>query len=153
LYSGGKSSITITFDITVLGSLPTHAGIVWTDVGFADPANGFGGVTFSALDAFGTSLGSIGPFTLGDGRFAGETAEDRFLGIINPGGISAMTISINNSVDWEVDHLQYGFAGAQRPVDAHVPEPSSFALLTMASVILIRRFRKDLRHGNRRTAI
>ena len=47
--SGGQG-LTFTFDAGVLGSLPTYAGIVWTD--------GLNGVTFEAFDAMGVSLGT-----------------------------------------------------------------------------------------------
>jgi len=126
-YSGNThSSLTFTFSAASLGgNLPTHAGLVWTDVGNATPALGIGSVTFSALDANGNSLGSIGPFTLGDGTALSATAEDRFFGVIHAGGISSFTISTDNSLDWEVDHLQYGFL----PGGNVVPEPG--ALITL----------------------
>jgi hypothetical protein len=123
-YSGNvASSMSFTFSSTVLGTLPTHAGIVWTDVGNVLAGSNFsGGVTFEAFDANGTSLGSIGPSTLGELGATGETAEDRFFGVYNPGGVSRITISMNNSVDWEVDHLQYGSTPP-------IPEPETYALM------------------------
>jgi hypothetical protein len=122
------------------GSLPTHVGIVWTDVGSATPDFGVGSVVFSALDANGISLGSIGPFSLGDGSSDGGTMEDRFFGVVNPGGISQVRISMGNSTDWEVDHLQYGFHPSV------VPEPGSLALLAtgMGSLLMLRRRRSSL---------
>ncbi|MBX9622519.1 MAG: hypothetical protein K2X82_01760, partial [Gemmataceae bacterium] len=125
-YSGGQNAtLTVTFDAAVLGSLPTAAGIVWTDVGFVTSGtNGFGDVTFSATGPGGASLGSIGPFTLGDGSSTGETPEDRFFGVTNAAGIESITISMSNSTDWEVDHLQFLLAPA-----AAVPEPGSLALV------------------------
>jgi hypothetical protein len=48
---------TFTFDAGVLGSLPDHAGIVWTD--------GAGAVTFKAFGPGHVSLGTLGP----DGSF------------------------------------------------------------------------------------
>jgi hypothetical protein len=127
-FSGGtNSTLTFSFNPAALGgSYPTAVGIVWTDVGLVTSGPlGFGPVSFSALDALGNSLGSIGPFTLGDGSALGSspggTAEDRFFGVTNAGGISSVTISMSNSTDWEVDHLQYGVAV--------VPEPSSFVLV------------------------
>ncbi len=133
-YSGqATSSLTITFDAPLLGGLlPTHAGIVWTDVGSSTPTSGFDDVTFSALDASGVSLGSIGPFLLGDGLVTGETAEDRFFGVVNLAGISSFTITMSNSVDWEVDHVQFGTTA--------IPEPSGLALISLgAGVVLLRR--------------
>src|SRR4029077_12276079 len=38
-----------------------------------------------------------------------QTSEDRFLGIVNPDGISSVTLTMTNSINWEVDHLQYGY--------------------------------------------
>ncbi len=116
-FISGTKSLVFTFDSSVFGGrLPTHAGIVWTDVGFTGGPLGIDGVSFTALDENGNSLGSIGPFTLGDGQADGGTAEDRFFGAVNPGGISQIRISMASSEDWEVDHLQYGF----------VPEPSTW---------------------------
>ena len=60
----GSCGLTFTFDKAVLGSLPTAAGIAWTDGLFA--------IHFSAVDAFGNSLGQINDssgcdFSCGDG--------------------------------------------------------------------------------------
>ena len=99
-FSGsGSTGITFTFDATVLGSLPTQVGILWTD--------GSGTTLFEAFGPGGVPLGQIGPVAIADGSFVGETAEDRFFGVTNPGGISAIRIS-NTSGGIEVDHLQYG---------------------------------------------
>ena len=87
----GASSITFSFDGGVLGSLPTHAGIVWTDVGFASPTDGFDSVTFEAFDGASASLGTIGPVSVGDGLKTGQTAEDRFFGVAYGGGISSIS--------------------------------------------------------------
>lgn len=101
-----SSSLTFTFNAAALGgNLPTHTGIVWTD---ANASASRSQVEFSALDSSGTSLGSIGPFGLGDSVISGTTAEDRFFGVYNPSGISSITISMHGSNNWEVDHLQYG---------------------------------------------
>ena len=112
-----RNSVTFTFNAGVLGgNLPTHAGIVWTDVNAS--ANNRQ-VVFSAQDNTGNSLGSLGPALLGDNLLSGQTAEDRFFGVFNTSGISSITISMPNSRNWEVDHLQYGF----------VPIPASALLL------------------------
>lgn len=119
LYSSGK--IVITFNAGVLGSLPTHAGIVWTD--------GSGTATFEAFDSLGVSLGTI-QGSHADLNFSGGTAEDRFYGVIHAGGISR--IEIRNSVAFvEADHVQYGA----------VPEPGTLAALGLGAAALSRRRR------------
>ena len=122
-YSNNNTSLTFTFNAAILGALPTHAGIVWTDVGYDTEALSFGTVNFEAFDAANNSLGTKTAF-LGDGFSTGQTAEDRFFGAINAGGISKIVISMPYSGDWEVDHLQYGVAAA-------VPEPSTYALMAL----------------------
>jgi PEP-CTERM motif-containing protein len=115
-FSGdGLAGITFTFDPNVLGQLPTHAGIAWTDGELA--------VHFSAKDSQGNSLGTIDDssghgFSGGDG----DPSNYRFFGAIDPNGISSITIS-NDSGGIEVDHLQYGLAS--------VPEPGSLSLLAL----------------------
>lgn len=85
-FSGsGAAGVTFTFNAGTLGSLPTHAGIVWTD--------GAGTVTFKAFGPLNVPLGTIGPVSdasFPDGGVSGTTAEDRFFGIIAPGGISSI---------------------------------------------------------------
>src|ERR1043166_7034698 len=103
----GSTGIRFTFNAGVLGALPTHAGIAWTDGELA--------VHFTAFDQNGRSLGTIDDssghgFSGGDG----DPTNYRFFGAINSGGISAIFIS-NDSGGIEVDHLQYGL----------VPEPST----------------------------
>ncbi len=97
--AGGASGITFTFDAGVLSGFPTAAGIVWSD--------GDGDTSFEAFDALSMPLGGIGPVTIATGGVTGQTDEDRFFGVYEPGGISAIKIS-NTSGGIEVDHLQYG---------------------------------------------
>lgn len=97
--SNGQAGIKFTFDANTLGSLPTYAGIVWTD--------GAGMTTFEAFDVKGNSLGRIGPVAIADDSYSGTAREDRFFGVIERGGISAIKIW-NSSGGIEVDHLQYG---------------------------------------------
>jgi hypothetical protein len=119
-YSSGTTVLTFTFS----GTLPTHAGIVWTDVG-DELGGGFDGVADVIFEAFGPGnvpLGSVGPVTLGDGASNGGTAEDRFFGVIDLGGIESIRLTMPTSNDWEADHLQYGVL---------VPEPGTLALLAL----------------------
>jgi hypothetical protein len=127
-YSAGNTILTFLFTGSGPGgALPTHVGLVWTDVGFnTNPArDGYGTVQVEAFDAVSVSLGVFGPFQVGDGLFGGQTAEDRFFGAINPGGISRITMTMTDSSDWEVDHLQYGVL---RPV----PIPAALPMLVAA---------------------
>jgi IPTL-CTERM motif len=59
-----------------------------------------------------------------------STAENRFFGVTNPGGISSIRIS-NTSGGIEVDHLQYGLFGAA-PAAIDLPTTSQTALLLLA---------------------
>jgi len=129
--NGLASSFEFAFDAGALGALPTHVGLVWTDVGSAQTP-GIDGVTFEAFDAGGLSLGTIGPVTLGDGLANGGTAEDRFFGVEFLGGVSRMRISMASSTDWEIDHVQYGL----------VPSPGAFGLLALGAVATLRRQRR-----------
>ena len=124
--SAGPSTISFNFNAGVLGQYPTHAGIVVTDIGLSTTGNGTGFVTFEAFDSLGISLGTIGPIAAGDGAKNGGTAEDRFYGVFNSGGISKISVAMN-SHDAELDHLQYGFT---------VPEPASWLLAGVGLVCL-----------------
>lgn len=108
--SGTQTNLTITFSAAALGGkLPTHVGIVWTDVGNVTSGSfGVGTVRFTARDANGVLLGTNTGVNLGNGSPVPSQAEDRFFGVVNAGGISSISISMANSKDWEVDHLQYG---------------------------------------------
>jgi hypothetical protein len=116
LYSLGNTSFEFTFDPTVLGDYPTHAGIVFTDIGLNNVTLGVDSLIFEAFDPLGVSLGQIGPTLVGDGDVRGTTAEDRFFGWISAGGISRISLSSQAPTDdWEVDHLQYGRAATGVP--------------------------------------
>jgi hypothetical protein len=100
---GGATGITFTFHADVLGNLPSHAGVVWTD--------GLNNIHFEAFDGNGVSLGQLSG-SHADGSFQGTTAEDRFYGAVDTAtGISRISIS-NDAGGIEVDHLQYGLAAA-----------------------------------------
>jgi hypothetical protein len=129
------TSFTFVFSAAELGGrLPTHAGIVWTDVG----RNGGGtplardlieNTYFEAFGSTGDSLGIIGPFLLGDTSISRTAAEDRFFGVIDLAGISAIRISMPGLTNWEVDHLQYGVSP--------IPEPGTALLLGVGVLSLL----------------
>lgn len=119
----GVTGVVWTFDANILGQLPTHAGIVWTD--------GSNDIGFEAFDENGNSLGTLGG-SHANGSFSGETDEDRFYGAINAGGISSIHLW-NGGGGIEMDHLQYGFGP--------VPEPATFAALGLGALALLRRRR------------
>lgn len=124
-----STGVTFTFNASALGGLPTHVGIVWTDG--PNP-------TFEAFDALGNSMGTL-VGNSADGSFSGTTAEDRFFGATNLGGISKISIY---ATSWEADHLQYGRSTA-------VPEPATGATLAGATVFALA---LGLRSRNRRVA-
>lgn len=126
LFSGsGSTGITFTFDALVLGALPTHAGIVWTD--------GAGTINFEARDAGGSLIGSLSG-THADGSITGQTAEDRFYGVQYAAGIKSIKIW-NTAGGIEVDHLQYGG-------EAPVPEPATMALVAATALAAMRKRRR-----------
>ena len=130
-FGAGLPGIEFSFSAAELSALPTHAGMVWTD--------GAGTTSFEAFGADGSSLGVLGPFSHADGTFLGTTADDRFYGVIEPGGISAIKLT-NTSGGIEVDHLQYGLLGeiegppGPPPTDGVVPEPTSLLLFGLGGL-------------------
>lgn len=131
-YSGGvATSISFSFDAGAIGHLPTHVGIVWTDVGIVPGSpEGFDSIALRAFDQNGLSLGGILFDNLGDGNVLGGSAEDRFFGAIFSGGISKITItSLGGSGDWELDHLQYGIQAVPVPAAAWMLAPALAGLL------------------------
>ncbi|MDA0823343.1 MAG: hypothetical protein O3C28_13105 [Proteobacteria bacterium] len=133
---GGAPTFTFEFNEVELDGLPTHVGLVWTDVGFAPPPTDFfGTVTFEAFDSQGDGLGSTGPTGVGDGFASGQTAEDRFFGVICDGGVSRLSVTMaGSSDDWEIDHLQYGRS-------APVPLPAA-VLLMLSGLLGLNRYRR-----------
>lgn len=131
LYSGNSQfDLIVTFDRNVLGSLPTHAGIVFTDIGnVVAGSTGFGKVLFTAYDADGAEIGNSGLVDVGDGTAFGAAGDDRFFGVIHAAGIGSFKLATSNSADWEVDHLQYNGTAA-------VPEPESVVLMVVGGLLL-----------------
>ena len=121
-----RDFVSFVFDEDILGNLPTHVGIVFTDVGNTydpdDPTREIttcrGNLTFTAFDENGDPLGSIFQDGVGIPEPSaglctrGQTEEDRFFGVIYSGGISSITVGMN-APTWEMDHLQYGYAGVE----------------------------------------
>jgi hypothetical protein len=113
---GGSVGITFSFPFPV-----TAAGGVWTD--------GAGTTSFEAFGPGMVSLGTIGPVTINDGLFTGETGEDHFFGVQDPGGIVAIKLS-NSTGGIEVDHIQYG----EIPVAVPALAPAGWVALTFSIV-------------------
>lgn len=136
-FASGFPGITFTFSAASLGALPTHAGIVWTD--------GAGTISFSASGPGGVlapcSVVGFSDAGSPDGSVNGETAEDRFFGCSDPGGISSISIS-NSSGGIEVDHLQYG--GPAGGPGRGVPAPAGLILLAsgLIGMTVARRLRR-----------
>ncbi len=118
--SGGAAGITFTFNPVVLGSLPTQAGIVWTD--------GLDPITVNFYDGVGTFLGGVTASGIADASFTGGTAEDRFFGLSYSGGIGSIFISSGAGGGIEVDHLQYG--------GVVVPAPGALLLGSLGAGLL-----------------
>ncbi len=106
------------FDEETLGGLPRSVGIVWTDGNFDATT------TFSAWGPKGELLGTM-DFVFGDDGHQGSTAEDRFMGVIFEGGISAIEVSANLG-RIELDHVQYGDI---------IPAPGVLALLGLSGLL------------------
>ena len=115
-----------SFNAAALGALPTYAGLVWTDGSVGT------GVTFQAFGADGSTVvcNIVAP-AVGNFSFNGETAEDRFFGCSDAGGISRVTLLNSNGGGIEADHVQYGRPGATTPV----PEPASALLVGLGLAV------------------
>ena len=124
-HATGSLGATFTFDPSVLGSLPTFAGIVWTD------GNPGGYTQFSAYDGDDNLVGLIDSENFHDNSFAGTTTEDRFFGVFHEAGIARFTIRDPGSGNGiELDHLQYGGISA-------VPLPAALWLFGTALLGLV----------------
>ena len=129
----GNPGVTFTFS----GPLPTAAALVWTDgASFDFVAND--DVTFQA---FGPGMASLGVWTFTfavPDTYAGQTAEDRFLGVQDPGGILALRV-VNPSGQLETDHVMFGTAGSNEAV---VPEPTTLTLVGLGALMGMARRRR-----------
>lgn len=132
-YSNNATNVMIFTFAAVNGAYPTSVGVVWTDVGNVLSGQlGYGSVFITAWGpGISNNLGSTTPVILGDGSALSSTADDRFFGVTDPGGIRRLDVYTQNSVDWEVDHVQYGYA----------PAPAGLALAGFAGLMLGRRRR------------
>ncbi len=115
------------FDAKALGGLPRQVGLVWTD-GNIDAIT-----YFEAFDNNGQSLGIL-ELVLGDDKHQGGTDEDRFIGAVFEGGISAIEIRATLG-RIELDHVQYGDI---------VPAPGVLALFGLSGLIVRRSRRRRL---------
>lgn len=138
LSGGANTNLVVTFNAAALGGhLPTHVGVVCTDIGGVFVGQfGVGDVTFTAYDATNGWLGSITATNFGNGFFQGDspgaTTEDRFFGVSNPAGISSINLSVSNSRDWEADHLQYGYFIPKLRIESSAPNTVVLAWSTNA---------------------
>jgi hypothetical protein len=128
------ASTGFSFNPALLGGLlPTDVGLVWTDGPFSTA------VTFQAFAADGSTLVcNITGSGFANNSFNGETAEDRFFGCADPGGISKVTMTNALGGGIEVDHLQYGHLGS-----TPVPEPATLTLFGIGGVAALLRRRRN----------
>jgi hypothetical protein len=134
-FASSEASLTFTFSTALLGSLPTDAGLLWTDIGLANVRTGTDSVLFEAFDAEHNLLGVIGPSSLGDGLFAGQTAEDRFFGVTSAGGIASIRITSLSSTERDMDQLPHDPAEVMRAMGlgGDSDSPTFLALLIVGS--------------------
>lgn len=129
LFNGSAATgIEVVFDSEILGGLPTHVGLVWTD------GSTFQNITvrLEAFDLDNNSLGfvenAVGFNDTTNG--GGTSAEDRFYGVIDDGGISRILMTGTGGGGIEVDHLTFGAAVNNE----NLPEPAALALLGVGLV-------------------
>lgn len=91
----------LTFDAAVLGALPTHVGIAWTDGNTGCDA------VFEAYDAADMPIGTKSAAAVGDGSNSGTVDEDRYFTVVHTAGVKKIVVK-SSSGGVEVDHLHYG---------------------------------------------
>jgi hypothetical protein len=127
-FSGSAGAgVRFTFDSGILGALPTHAGIVWTDGG------GNATVTFQAFDASNNLLCDTSSPLGNSSSVNGETNDDRFFGCSDSAGIASIFIRDSGGGGIELDHLQYGNLASSTAV----PAPATLALLLAGLTALV----------------
>ena len=97
----GNGTLGFTFDATVLGALPTHVGIAWTDGSTGCDA------VFEAYDAADVLIGSKTAAAVGDNSISGTVAEDRYFGVVHGAGVKRIVVK-SSAGGVEVDHLLFG---------------------------------------------
>ena len=97
----GGGTLDFTFDAAVLGGLPTHVGIAWTDGATGCDAS------FEAYDALNVLIGTRTATGVGDATNTGSTAEDRYFGVVHAAGVKRIVVK-SSAGGVEVDHLLYG---------------------------------------------
>lgn len=120
--TNGRSLFGLPRSIEFVPPYPTSAGLVWTDGGPVAT------VTFEAFAPDGGSLGAIVAPGIGDGSNVGTTADDRFFGVRDAGGIRSINLS-HNAGGLEVDHVQFNTTPAVEPAIAATLEDGNLGLL------------------------
>src|SRR5262249_24822607 len=97
-----QHAISFVFDPVSLpgGRLPTYVGIVVTDVLVNS------NMTFQAFRGAAALGNPVTALQRAEGK--GFTAQDRFYGWADPGGIERVVFTALSTSDWALDHLQYG---------------------------------------------
>jgi hypothetical protein len=136
------SHIRFGFDPILLGFYPNSFGFVWTD-GIAS-----NDVLIELFDDDWELLASNKFVGLGDDFLSGQTAEDRFIGVISsiPFAYVQITSMYSGSpYTFEIDHVQYGWI--------EVPEPRAASLVLAAFMILSHQLFIRVRHRFGRSAL
>lgn len=159
---GGQPNLIISFNAAALGGhLPTHVGIVVTDIGpTSSGLPGFGVVTLTGEATNALPLGFLVETNFGNGSLRGDslgaTAEDRFLGVSSTLGIAHVRLFLTNSTDWEVDHLQFGYASETMPrptLQIEFVPPETIILLWPTNAIGFLPQQTDEQPGDNWTAV
>ena len=142
----GSGVVTFTFDPKVLESLPTHAGLVWTDGSPDEFTTGNpGGITFEAFDGAGNLILDVGPVPTPPNHTDVTVDDAIFFGVNYAGGIGEIELSVNDSAI-EVDHLQYGWDHAPPTITVSSPADGS-NIAANTSVLVSGRATSDLPIG------